>query len=164
MCPWAAHIRKAYPRDDVPGNLEATDEDEIAGAEAFTQTHRMLRRGIAYGTEVTEQEALSGTTCEPRGLLFACYVTDIGDQFEFVQKVWVNNPGFSQDGAGVDAIIGQGGTNLPWRGAAPVSKQLDHKPDLTFDRFVHMQGGEYFFAPSIPALRALPGKTAPPTP
>jgi hypothetical protein len=26
-----------------------------------------------------------GTTTEDRGLLFACYVTDIGDQFEFVQ-------------------------------------------------------------------------------
>lgn len=26
-CPWAAHIRKAYPRDDVPGNTSPNDED-----------------------------------------------------------------------------------------------------------------------------------------
>jgi hypothetical protein len=42
--------------------------------------------------------------------------------------------------------------------AAPFSKQPGRKPDLMFDRFVHMQGGQYFFALSIPALRALPGK------
>jgi Dyp-type peroxidase family len=157
ICPWAAHIRKAYPRDDVRHDT-TPDDHTVKAAEAFTQTHRMLRRGIAYGDELTEHEALSGTTTEDRGLLFACYVTDIGDQFEFVQAAWVNADDFSQPQAGVDAIIGQGGTSLAWRGAAPFSKQPGRKPDLTFDRFVHMQGGEYFFAPSIPALRTLPGK------
>jgi Dyp-type peroxidase family len=157
LCPWAAHIRKAYPRDDVRGNTTPY-EDTVNAAEAFTQTHRMLRRGIAYGGELTEDEALSGTTTEDRGLLFACYVTDILEQFEFVQRSWVNAVDFSQPETGVDAIIGQGGGNLPWRGAAPFSKRPDHKPDLTFARHVHMQGGEYFFAPSIPALRTLPGK------
>jgi Dyp-type peroxidase family len=157
LCPWAAHIRKAYPRDDVRHNT-TPDEDTVKAAEAFTQTHRMLRRGIAYGDELTEHEALNGTTTEDRGLLFACYVTDIGDQFEFVQEAWVDADDFSQSQTGVDAIIGQGGTSLAWRGAAPFSKQPSRKPDITFDRFVHMQGGEYFFAPSIPALRTLPGK------
>jgi Dyp-type peroxidase family len=157
LCPVAAHIRKAYPRDDVRGNT-SPDDDEVDSAEAFTQTHRMMRRGIAYGGELTQDEALNGTTTEERGLLFACYVTDIFDQFEFVQRFWVNAPDFSQPASGVDAIIGQGGTDLPWRGAAPFSKRPDHRPDLSFGRFVHMQGGEYFFAPSIPALRSLPGK------
>jgi Dyp-type peroxidase family len=158
VCPWAAHIRKAYPRDDVRHDTTPANDSVVDAAEAFTQTRRMLRRGIAYGEELTQDEALNGTTTKDRGLLFACYVTDIGEQFEFVQEAWVNADDFSQPQSGVDAIIGQGGTSLAWRGAAPFSKQPGRKPDLTFDRFVHMQGGEYFFAPSIPALRTLPGK------
>ena len=51
LCPWAAHIRKAYPRDDVRGNV-APDEATVNAAEAFTQTHRMLRRGITFGPEL----------------------------------------------------------------------------------------------------------------
>jgi len=154
VCPWAAHIRKAYPRDDVRHDTSPA-EDEVAGAEAFTQSHRMMRRGIAFGPELTADEALDGETVEQRGLLFACYVTDIDDQFEFVQAAWVNADDFSQPGSGVDPIIGQGGAGLPFLGAAPFSKQAGRKPQLGFDRFVHMQGGEYFFAPSIPAISEL---------
>jgi Dyp-type peroxidase family len=63
-CPWAAHIRKAYPRNDV--RHETTpEEDEVKSAEAFTQAHRMLRRGIAFGPELTEHEALSGHSDRP---------------------------------------------------------------------------------------------------
>ena len=154
ICPWAAHIRKAYPRDDVRHNVDPSDV-QIDLAESSTQTHRMLRRGIAFGPELTGTEAVSGQTAEDRGLLFACYVTDIAGQFEFVQRAWVNSADFSQPDAGVDALIGQGASGLPFRGAAPVSLLVDHKPDLTFDRFVQMQGGEYFFAPSIPTIRDL---------
>ena len=115
-----------------------------------------MRRGIAFGGEVTETEALSGTTTQDRGLLFACYVTDIEDQFEFVQRFWVNAPDFVQPGAGVDPLIGQGGDPLPFLGAAPFSKTAANKPAIDFGRFVHMTGGEYFFAPSISALRSMP--------
>ena len=44
-CPWAAHVRKVYPRNDVPGNIDPLDED-VDQAEARTQTHRIMRRGI----------------------------------------------------------------------------------------------------------------------
>jgi Dyp-type peroxidase family len=157
VCPWAAHVRKAYPRNDVRGNLTPTD-DETDAAEAFTQAHRMMRRGIAYGPELTEAEALAGRS-DPalsRGLLFKCYVTSLEDQFEFVQEQWVNAPSFSQPGAGVDPIIGQSATEpAPFLGAAPVSGDASKKPQLSFESFVEMQGGEFFFAPAISALRGL---------
>jgi Dyp-type peroxidase family len=156
-CPWAAHIRKAYPRNDV--RHETTpEEDEVKSAEAFTQAHRMLRRGIAFGPELTEHEALSGHS-DPgrgRGLLFKCYVTSIEDQFEFVQQAWVNSDDFSQPGSGIDAIIGQSPVDpAPFLGAAPTTQDPAKKPQLHFAHFVAMQGGEYFFAPAIPALRGL---------
>ena len=161
-CPWAAHIRKAYPRDDVRGNVEP-DKDAVNAAEAFTQTHRMLRRGIAFGPELTEEEALSGQSKagHDRGLLFMCYVTSLENQFEFVQQQWVDTADFSQPGSGIDPIIGS--TKIkphPFLGAAPITRDPDRKPSLSFPAFVEMQGGEYFFAPSIPALRGLNAKDA----
>jgi Dyp-type peroxidase family len=159
QCPWAAHIRKAYPRNDVRNKPDVTDPAEIDAAEAFTQTHRMLRRGIAFGPELTEDEALQQKSAGgslSRGLLFKCYCTSIEDQFEFVQQAWVDNSDFGQPGAGVDAIIGQPPDALkPFLGAAPFSQDVVKKPQFSLRTFVHMEGGGYFFAPSISALRGL---------
>jgi Dyp-type peroxidase family len=154
LCPWAAHIRKVYSRDDVPGKIGPTHE-EVEAAEAETQRHRMIRRGITYGPELRADEASSGKTAEERGLLFVCYITNIAEQFEDVQKDRVNNPDFVQDGAGVDAIIGQSDTAgaLPFTAATPFVD--GEKPKFDFKRFVHMEGGEYFFAPSLPAICTL---------
>ncbi|MBN3757677.1 hypothetical protein G3N95_32470 [Paraburkholderia sp. Tr-20389] len=158
VCPFAAHIRKAYPRDDVPGNTTPTDT-QANHAEAHTQTHRMLRRGIAFGPEVTESEALNERSAggdKARGLLFKCYVTSIEHQFEFVQQSWCNNVDFSQPESGIDPIIGQ--SNDPLRffaGAAPQSGNPADKPQLELAGFVHLEGGAYFFAPSIAKLTEL---------
>jgi Dyp-type peroxidase family len=158
QCPWAAHVRKAYPRNDVPGNTAPTQAQTDA-AESETQTHRMMRRGIAFGPELTEDEALSGTSAggaNTRGLLFKCYVTSIEKQFEFVQDQWVNAAGFAQSGAGVDPIIGQSASaSRPFLGGAPSTNNAANKPSMTLKGFVQMQGGEYFFAPSITLLKAL---------
>lgn len=158
-CPWAAHIRKTYPRDDVRHDTNPPDEAAIDAAEAFTQTHRMMRRGITFGPELTEGEALeqhSSGGAKTRGLLFKCYVTSIEQQFEFVQQQWCNAEDFSQPGSGVDAIIGQSAAvSRPFLGAAPFSQDAAKKPQLSLKGFVHLEGGAYFFAPAIPALRGL---------
>lgn len=160
VCPWAAHVRKAYPRDDVRHD-PAPAPEKVPAAEAFTQSHRMLRRGIAFGPELTEREARTGKSVSEhtRGLLFKCYVTSIPDQFEFVQQSWVDADDFSQVGAGIDPIIGQGPQPKPWLGAAPFSKNASDKPSFQFHDFVQMQGGAYFFAPSITAIRDLASST-----
>jgi len=109
---------------------------------------------------VTEHEALtgkSGTGDLDRGLLFKCYVTSIEDQFEFVQASWSNNVDFSQPGSGIDPIIGQTapGVARPFLGASPNSEDAANKPQIAnLGLFVGLQGGAYFFAPSIPAIRA----------
>jgi deferrochelatase/peroxidase EfeB len=151
VCPWAAHIRKTYPRDDVPAEVNPLEE-QVDQAEAFTQTRRMLRRGIQYGPEVTDAENAAVRTTEERGLLFKCYVTNIQEQFEFIQNTWVNNPNFVQPHSGIDAIIGQvpGGDVRILLGAAQPDGQ---KPQFTFRPWVEMTGGGYFFAPSIDFLR-----------
>jgi Dyp-type peroxidase family len=160
VCPWAAHIRKTYPRDEVPFSDDPKPgKDDVEQAEAATQRHRMLRRGIQFGPELTAEEIKKNRTIEQRGLLFKCYVTDIEAQFEFVQRDWVNNLKFSQPetdkhhASGIDAIIGQapGGADRPFLGAG-----LEHKkPRMSFKPWVTMTGGGYFFAPSIDFLRSV---------
>ncbi len=143
ICPLASHIRKAYPRDEQTLTKNADSESE-------TQTHRLLRRGIPFGTSFGSAPAtnVSGS----RGLLFMCYQKDIEKQFEFVQGNWVNDPTFpafpvGRKDPGQDPIIAQSP-----RG----SFQLDPlKPAVQVQHFVTTTGGEYFFAPSIQALRDL---------
>ena len=138
VCPMAAHIRKAYPRDEV---TVAIAED----SESDTQTHRLLRRGIPFGGSFGA--AVGGKNHDPRGLLFQCYQRSIEDQFEFVQNNWVNNPNFPPSAVGApgeDPIIAQstsGSFQLRPNGAP-----------ITVQHFVTTTGGEYFFAPSIDTL------------
>jgi Dyp-type peroxidase family len=105
-CPYAAHIRKVYPRDDAPDG------------EAEAPRHRILRRGITFGPEVASGET---TTKNKRGLMFVCYQTSIERQFEYIQRR-ANDPGFvggkrlPGGGAvmpGFDPIIGQAEGNGP---------------------------------------------------
>jgi deferrochelatase/peroxidase EfeB len=81
-CPYAAHIRKTNPRDDIVINGKVN--------KAAVQIRRIIRAGIPFGPEVGPGET---TTTERRGLMFVCYQTSILNQFEFVQSKWANNPG-----------------------------------------------------------------------
>lgn len=142
VVPRAAHIRKSYPRDDATPT----------GAEADTQTHRLLRRGIPYGRSYqarTPDDSPTGGGAD-RGLLFLCYQTDIERQFEFVQSQWVNNPDAPGDGDGHDPVISQASARRTFTlpGGRP-----DHIEMM--QRFVTTTGGAYFLQPSLDALRRL---------
>jgi Dyp-type peroxidase family len=145
ICPRAAHIRKTYPRDE-----QTFPEPDAVNSESATQTHRLLRRGIPFGNSFAATEG--GGADDPRGLLFLAYQADIERQFEFVQRFWVNNPkfpGFPKGAAepGQDPIIAQSQSG-PF--------ELDPKePAIQVQHFVTTTGGEYFFAPSIDALRRI---------
>lgn len=72
-CPFAAHTRKTNPRGDLA---------------RFGGTHirRILRRGIQYGPELSYTEKRENRTIENRGLLFACYQSNIFNGFRFIQE------------------------------------------------------------------------------
>ena len=151
-CPYAAHIRKAYPRDDAPGG------------EAAAQIHRILRAGITFGPEPEPGET---TTRQSRGLMFVCYQTSIERQFEFIQRSYSNNPDFvggkkRPGGGGVvpgfDPIIGQ----APGGGAREMDEPYPNYPAgkrrTTLDmpnQFVVLTAAGHFFVPSITALRTV---------
>ena len=81
-CPFAAHIRKTNPRDD----LESRN--------ISVEPRRIIRRGIQFGPEVTDEEKECKQTKEERGLLFACYQSSIRRGFQFMQQSWANATNF----------------------------------------------------------------------
>jgi Dyp-type peroxidase family len=152
-CPYAAHIRKVYPRDDPPEG------------EAAMQTHRIMRAGIPFGPEVQPGET---HTAHCRGLMFVCYQIAITRQFEFIQASLANNPGFvpgkrrPDSGSpvipGFDMVIGQ----APGNGARQMDEPVPNYPaghrrsTLEMpDQFVRLTAAGYFFMPSLSALRTV---------
>ncbi|KAJ6563614.1 fungal peroxidase [Mycena vulgaris] len=135
-CPFSAHIRKTRPRADL-GTPEET-------------AHHIMRAGIPYGPEVGDDEAASNTTSTERGLAFAAYQSNLGNGFQFLQRIWADNANFVHSGVGVDPIIGA------LAGAQRVVTGLDPndftKPLTLTTDFVVSRGGEYFFTPSLSAI------------
>ena len=150
-CPYAAHIRKTYPRDDI---------DEVG-----VQKRRIIRAGIPFGPEVTPAEEESQTTSVDRGLMFVCYQTSIANQFEFIQQSWANNTGFvfgkTRPGGGPvqpghDPIIGQANGARSSDEPVPNYPTGDTRSATQMPQpFVVPTAAAYFFTPSISGLRAL---------
>ena len=166
-CPFDAHTRKAYPRNDL------TPAGTIDRSEVTTQTHRLMRRGIPFGPVSPSTPTAPRQDDGDRGLHFLAYQTSIVNQFEFVTRAWVNNPNFSREAAtGHECQVG-GAARLPI-GPDPLigqSTQPDGTRTRTFfirfndahghdqcvpleaaEEWVIPTGGGYFFTPSLAAL------------
>lgn len=147
-CPFLGHIRKTNPRGSA--GFEPPPAE---------RRHQMARRGQTYGVRVDNpNDSNIGSKPERNvGLLFMAFNSDIGQQFEFMQAAWANNPDFPTPHAGVDPIIGQtpgDATRAPM--TCPVTwGKNDFKVVDPMPRTVTMKGGEYFFMPSLDFLRQL---------
>jgi len=134
VCPFAAHIRKVSPRDDL----------ERAGF--GPNRHHLLRRGIPYNDDGGRDQ----------GLLFLCYQASIDQQFEFVMQNWANNPDFRRPGEGVDPIVGRAPgkreITIPIEDTSGniSAARLELAADWTIDA-----GSCYLFAPSVSTVRRL---------
>ncbi|WIX84705.1 Dyp-type peroxidase [Amycolatopsis sp. DG1A-15b] len=147
-CPFQAHIRKTNPRGSG-GAEDPADE----------RRHLMARRGVTYGERPDDPNADVPPAARPSGgigLLFMAFNSRLGNQFEFTQAVWADNPGFPiVDGVtpGLDPVIGQGVREsseytVDWGGSA--QRTAGPVPQA-----VTLRGGEYFFMPSLAFLRSL---------
>jgi deferrochelatase/peroxidase EfeB len=76
ICPFAAHVRKTNPRADLEGLVPPQS----------IESRRIMRRGVQFGPEVTNEERKAGKTLHNRGLLFTCYQSSINDGFAFIQE------------------------------------------------------------------------------
>lgn len=148
-CPFHAHIRRANPRD-------------IAANSALTRRMpRILRRGMSYGPPAHATKPVDDAD---RGLIFMAYNAHLAEQFEVVQR-WM---------AGGNASGGYSAQSDPMLGVVDPSggprvypfehKGKAHEIHLGNQPFITLQWGAYFFVPSIPALKALPGLAELPLP
>jgi len=139
-CPFSAHIRKTAPRSDFnPVNVN----------------NHIIRAGVPYGPEVSTAEAARNVTQTERGLAFVAYQSNIGAGFRFIQHSWANNPNFifgkNDSTPGFDPVIGQNAGQARFvSGLDPTNASKDFT--LVMD-FVQSRGGEYFFSPSLSALK-----------
>ena len=137
-CPLGSHVRRANPRD-------------IGGPDSVKR-HRILRRSMAYGGPLLEEGSLGDG--EEKGLLFIAANARIDLQFEVIQGNWINKGEFlGQAGLGRCPVIGANDGNvtdsfLESGAGAPVTR---------LPRFVTTRGGDYFFVPSVEAIRGLAG-------
>lgn len=140
-CPFAAHIRKTRPRADLSTPLNA-----------------IMRAGIPYGPELSRAEAFSNQSSvlssSERGLAFVSYQSNIDLGFQFIQTQWANAINFAPGKnpvPGFDLIFGQNAGATRWMSGADIDNPT-WKLKMLFDHVIS-RGGEYFFSPSISAIR-----------
>ncbi len=145
-CPLGAHIRRANPRDMLDPLVSPT-----AGASTLTNRRRILRRGLPYIDPDGD-----------KGIVFMAVCSSLFRQFEFIQQQWINY-GLEFD-AGNDTcpLLGnrlQSDKHVIPPGAAnPTTFIAAGLPE-----FVTTRGGDYFFLPSLSAIRMIAMGTIDPT-
>jgi deferrochelatase/peroxidase EfeB len=137
--PLGSHIRRMNPRDTKLTRL--TD----------VNLHRLIRRGSTFGPPY-DPNALSEADDEvPRGAFFLFISAKAMATLEFLQQEWINDGNFVRLGDERDPIIGvqeDGATfTIP---KAPVRRRVHG-----IQTFNVLRGGEYFFMPSLSALKWL---------
>lgn len=148
-CPFHAHIRKSNPRGDT-GRVPSSGVTEEQALET-EKNHRIARRGINFGACDHTQAESTGS-----GLLFLCFQADITNQFNFIQASWSNINNFVQVNVGPDPVIAQTVPGAERKQKWPLKWGEPETTDqFDFQLWVHMKGGEYFFAPSISFLKEL---------
>jgi Dyp-type peroxidase family len=165
-CPFHAHIRKSNPRGDLFRKKGIKDDDP----EKAERLRRITRRGITYGERNHHPNFLQALEDLPSagvGLLFMCFQASIANQFAVIQRNWVNDPTFVQPNVGIDPVIGQHSQHAvpaqSWPNqwgpqpdpANPGGTKPPDTSQFSFEGFVRMKGGEFFFAPSISFLNGL---------
>lgn len=171
QCPIGSHVRRANPRTgDFPPGVEGAvtrlirtlgfgrrhpGDDLIASA----RFHRVLRRGRAYGSKLTPQQALRANplkkASEERGLYFVCLGANIERQFEFVQNAWSMSSKFAGLPTESDPLLGN---REPLASGAATDNFTLPREDAParcvkgLPQFVTVQGGAYFFMPGMRAL------------
>src|SRR5262245_42595707 len=135
--PLGSHMRRMNPRDTEMAVL------------VDVNLHRIIRRSTTFGASY-DPDALSEQADDvPRGLFFIFMSAKAMATLEFLQQEWINNGNFMSLGDERDPNVGlqpDGATfTIP---RDPVRRRIHG-----IETFNVLRGGEYFFLPSLSALR-----------
>jgi deferrochelatase/peroxidase EfeB len=145
-CPITAHTRRSNTRDMLDP-LGSNPDLAMRQGSALNNRRRILRRGLPYGAK----DASDGE----HGIVMLVVCASLARQFEFVQQQWIN---YGLDfGAGNDTcpLVGNHGKDAKF--VIPADPASQNPPFIATDlpQLVSVRGGDYFFIPSMTALRMI---------
>ena len=155
--PGGAHIRRMNTRDYLdPTNEGGVDQNGVPhlntdATHALNKRRRILRRGLPYGS--SDPSTNSDTT--EQGVAMMLIGASLFRQFEFVQQQWVQYGLDFHQGNNTCPMLGRHDHHT--RHMIP-SDPKSGKPPYMMTRlktFVECRGGDYFFVPSMIALRMI---------
>ncbi len=149
-CPATSHLRRANTRDYLDP-LNKPDGDNPEATTQLNKRRRILRRGLPYGPASLGD----GDDNSEQGVAFMVVCANIFRQFEFVQQQWIQ---YGLDfNAGNNTCPLLGNHDHHKRHVIP-SDPKTNKPPFVMSKlktFVETRGGDYFFVPSLTALRMM---------
>jgi Dyp-type peroxidase family len=147
-CPIASHMRRVNTRDGLaPTHTEGS---------VLNNRRRILRRGLPYGDS---PEGVPDSA--EHGIVMLVVCANLFRQFEFVQQQWINYGLDARSGNDTCPLVGN---HSPGGDAGPKAKYVIPSDPKTgrppfivegIPQFVETRGGEYFFVPSMTALRMI---------
>jgi deferrochelatase/peroxidase EfeB len=142
-CPVGTHLRRVNTRDMLDPRSEKTS--------VLNNRRRILRRGLPYGTVDHDNLTDDGE----HGVVFMAICASLFRQFEFIQQQWVQYGLDFNLGNDTDPIIGRHDSGAKFIIAA--DPQSGSPPFICTEmpQFVTTRGGEYFFLPSLTAMRMM---------
>jgi Dyp-type peroxidase family len=135
--PFGSHIRRMNPRDTKLARL--TD----------VNLHRVIRRGTTFGPPYDVNALSAADDAVPRGAYFLFISAKAMATIEFLQQEWVNDGNFISLGDERDPIIGRQEDGA----AFTIPRDPVRRRVHGLDTFNVLRGGEYFFMPSVSALK-----------
>lgn len=139
--PLGCHIRRMNPRD-----TELTRLTDV-------NLHRVLRRGTTYGPPYDPNDVSKEADEVPRGAYFLFISANAMATIEFLQQEWINDGNFMGLDEERDPIIGLQGDDATFTIPREPVRHRVHG----IQTFNVLRGGEYFFMPSLSALKWLAG-------
>jgi len=144
--PLGSHMRRMNPRDTKMALF------------ADVNVHRIIRRSTTHGPPYDPNATSERDDETPGGLHFLFISAKAMATLEFLQREWINDGNFMNLGDERDPNVG-----LQKDGAMFT---IPHEPVRRrirgIETFNVLRGGEYFFLPSLTALRWIAGLTEPP--
>jgi len=137
QAPFGCHIRRMNPRDTKLTRL--TD----------VNLHRLIRRGTTYGPPYDANALSEADDQVPRGAYFLFISAKAMATIEFLQQEWINDGDFIGVSNERDPIIGLQGDGATFT----IPKEPVRHRVHGIETFNVLRGGEYFFMPSLSALK-----------